>query len=30
MQRLVKPGTNRLLQVLQTALWRSGVPLDES
>jgi RES domain-containing protein len=29
-QRLVKPGTNRLLQVLQTALWRSGVPLDES
>lgn len=29
-QRLVKTGTNRLLQVLQTALWRSGVPLDES
>lgn len=29
-QRLIKPGTNRLLQVLQTALWRSGVPLDES
>lgn len=29
-QRLVKPGTNRLLRVLQTALWRSGVPLDES
>lgn len=29
-QRLVKMGTNRLLQVVQTALWRSGVPLDES
>ena len=29
-QRLVKTGTNRLLQVLQTALWRSGVPLDEN
>lgn len=28
--RLVKPGSNRLLQVLQMALWRSGVPLDES
>ena len=28
-RRLVKPGTNRLLQVLQTALWSSGVPLDE-
>jgi hypothetical protein len=28
--RLVKPGSNRLLQVLQTSLWRSGVPLDES
>jgi len=27
-QRLVKTGTNRLLQVLQTAIWRSGVPLD--
>ena len=29
-QRLVKQGTNRLLRVLQTALWRSGVALDES
>jgi hypothetical protein len=29
-QRLIKPGTDRLLSVLQTALWRSGVPLDES
>lgn len=29
-QRLVKPGTNRLLQVLQSALWNSGVPLDAS
>ena len=29
-QRLIKPGTNLLLKVLQTALWRSGVPLDES
>ena len=28
-QRLVKMGTNRLLQVAQTALWRSGVPLVE-
>jgi RES domain len=28
-KRLIKPGTNRLLQVLQIALWRSGVPLDE-
>ena len=28
-QRLVKVGTNQLLQVLQTALWRSGVPLDD-
>lgn len=28
-QRLVKTGTNRMLQVLQTAIWRSGVPLDE-
>lgn len=27
-QRLVKPGTNRLLKVLQMAIWRSGVPLD--
>jgi hypothetical protein len=29
-QRLVKVGTNRLLQVLQMALWCSQVPLDES
>jgi hypothetical protein len=29
-QRLVKVGTNRLLQVLQVALWCSQVPLDES
>jgi hypothetical protein len=29
-QRLIKSGTNRLLQVLHTALWRSSVPLDES
>ena len=29
-QRLIKPSANRLLQVLQTALWRSGVPLDDS
>jgi RES domain len=29
-QRLVKQGTNRLLQVLQVALWHSGVPLDDS
>lgn len=29
-QRLIKSGTDRLLQVLQTALWRSRVPLDES
>jgi len=28
-QRLVKLGTNRLLSVAQTALWRSGVPLLE-
>ena len=28
-QRLVKLGTNRLLSVVQTALWRSGVPLLE-
>jgi len=28
-QRLVKMGTNRLLQVAQTAMWRSGVPLME-
>lgn len=28
-QRLVKPGSDRLLKVLQTALWRSGVPLDD-
>ena len=28
-QRLVKVGTNRLLQVLQMALWGSQVPLDE-
>lgn len=29
-QRLVKPGTHRLLGVLQMALWYSRVPLDES
>lgn len=29
-QRLVKANTNRLWQVAQVALWRSGVPLDES
>jgi len=29
-QRLIQPGTNRMLHVLHTALWRSGVPLDES
>ena len=29
-QRLIKSGTDRLLQVLHTALWRSRVPLDES
>jgi hypothetical protein len=28
-QRLIKPGSDRLLKVLQTALWRSGVPLDD-
>lgn len=28
-QRLVKTGANRLLQILQTAIWRSGVPLDD-
>ena len=28
-RRLLKPRTNRMLQVLQMALWRSGVPLDE-
>jgi hypothetical protein len=27
--RLIKVGTNRLLQVLQVALWCSQVPLDE-
>lgn len=26
-QRLVKPGSMQLLQVLHTAIWRSGVPL---
>lgn len=26
-QRLVKLGSDRLLAVLETALWRSGVPL---
>ena len=28
-RRLVKAGTNRLLQLLQTALSHSRVPLDE-
>lgn len=28
-RRLVKTGTNRLLQVLQTSIWRSGVPLND-
>lgn len=29
-QQLVKPGSSRLLQVMHSALWRSGVPLEES